>query len=182
MSASEMREYLKRFNQRLGATRHGEAAAAAARDRAVNDALNRQRQTQQVYENYHLGRAEAAGMLRDRRAEQLESQRMADAFRAGRSDTLMMVLAPRYNPFAPTFDPASPSHYKRAAAAATLPGDLPPGDPRNFAVDVVGVDGPGPGTVILRGGGTVPNVGSDGGAGPESGASSGGGAEAPASD
>lgn len=172
MSASEMRAYLKEFNQRMAALKHGQAAASAARATAVSQALERQRKTREAFANFNAGQTRAANLMRDRLGAQLESKQIADAIRADRSERALMMLQPNYNPFAPTFDPASPNAYTRRAAAASLPGDLPRGDPRNSAVDVIGVDGPGAGTVILEGGGTVPNVGgqsgtAEGGAAPE---------------
>ena len=78
-----------------------------------------------------------------------------------------------FDPFAPTLDPASPGAYERYAAAASLPGDLPRGDPANFYVgDDRGGNAPPPGSDGAVGGS---GVGGGGTAAPATPAGDGGG-------
>jgi hypothetical protein len=54
---------------------------------------------------------------------------------------VIIVTSTDYNPFEPVTDPSSPRGYKRRVGAAmSLPGDLPPDDPRNFIEGEEGVD------------------------------------------
>ena len=58
-----------------------------------------------------------------------------------REMTLQAELEQSFNPFWPSFDPASPQGDARYwAASASLPGDLPPSDPRNYIRGEEGID------------------------------------------
>ena len=183
MSATQMQDYLRKFKRAMEGVKKEEAVASVARDREVGGALQVQQQEQEAYDNFNKNRNEAAEIARNRYSdEQYFSQQLGDSLRAGRTTAANILLQQAFYPFAPNFDPASPNAYTRWAAAASLPGDLPKGDPRNSVVDVVDIGPNGGGTLILKGGGTIPN---DGGASgnvvtPPSGGPAGGvGSEAP---
>lgn len=157
LSPDAMRSWLERYQQQRMGLSVGRAAQENARQLGLENALTRQNETRQAYANindYQTAAAEWARVNIQSRNE--ASQQLRNARSYHRDITVLNDLQQDFNPFYPTFDPMTPP--RRVAAAASLPGDLPPGDPRNAVVDVVGVDGPGSGTVILEGGGAVPNT------------------------
>jgi hypothetical protein len=121
--------------------RRGAEVAARARELAVRQALDRQQAVQQSFENASQASTAAAGALREQLAQQRRAGEQAALVRQTMRD---MQVAQRYLPMYDWI--VFPPLYVRQMAAATLPGDLPPGDPRNFIRgDVVGpAEGGGP--------------------------------------
>jgi hypothetical protein len=174
LSPAEMDNWLQRYQATRARLARQQGVEAAARQQMVEQAIGRLQSTWQAYANINLDKNLAAEAARGRLQAQQDVAGLRSTMReASRNDALadQRVI---FDPFAPTLDPASPNRRTRSIAAATLPGDLPRGDPRNNAVDVVDGDAPGGGTVVLEGGGTVPNNGGQSGA--ASGADGGGGA------
>jgi hypothetical protein len=129
LSTEEMRFWLVRY-QRLRLNRYLEAQTERlARQLMVDHAMSRQDAVRQAAANISQQRsvANASGLpfMTHRRA----------------SYDAIIVTGADYNPFEPVTDPMSPRGYKRRVAAAmSLPGDLPPSDPRNFIQGEEGVD------------------------------------------
>jgi hypothetical protein len=157
-SPTEMRQWLERQKAIQARIAWGMLVEKAARQARVQQAFERIQDARQSYANIDLGKTQAALTAREQRHEQqLLSQQLVDAIRTGRDDTVAMTLQRDFNPLAPNFDPASPDAYTRWAAAASLPGDLPPGDSRNFIEGEEGVDfGDGATEVGNEGGGPGP--------------------------
>jgi hypothetical protein len=138
LSPEGMANWLRQLNARRAASVQSNDIANAARQRAIASAYARLQAMQQAHDNVSLGQTQAAQTARD----QLESQqqRADDELairRAGRSDYLWdMYYGRNY------YRLAFPDYRTRVAAAMSLPGNLPPGDPNNF----IRGDVPGPGS------------------------------------
>jgi hypothetical protein len=155
-SPTEMRQWLDRHRAIQARIAWGMLVEKAARQAKVQQAFERIQDARQSYANIDLGKTQAALTAREQRHEQqLLSQQLVDAIRTGRDYTVAITLQRDFNPLAPNFDPASPDVYTRWAATASLPGDLPPDDPRNFIRGEEGVDfGDGATEVGNEGGGS----------------------------
>lgn len=164
LSPAEMDNWLQRYQATRERLARQQAVGAAARQQMVEQAIGRLQTTWQAYANINRGKNEAAEAARGRLQAQQDIAGLQSTMREASRNEAIAGQRVIFDPFAPTLDPASPNRRTRAAAAATLPGDLPRGDPRNNAVDVVDGDAPGGGTVVLEGGGTVPNNGGQSGA------------------
>ena len=105
-----------------------------ARQLMVERAINRQEAMRQAFAHVSQLRAEAAAAMQMQR--QLGPTRLIL-----RGEVVTIDVWPVYDPLEAVVDPASPRGYRRRVAAAmSLPGDLPPGDPRNFIEGKEGVD------------------------------------------
>jgi len=128
LSPSEMKAWLERFKLKQANLARAAEVARAGRQMAVDQAIARQQAVQQAYVNMKQAQSEAALLNRQRIAEQLQMGReMAsarDEFRSEQATALIHARDYRW-----IFDPP---YYTRVMAAATLPGDLPRGDPANF--------------------------------------------------
>lgn len=128
LPTKEMRAWLVRY-QRLRLNQYLEAETEKlARQLMVDHAMSRQDAVRQAAANISQQRMEAnaSGL----------------PFMTHRKrQSIIIVTDTNYNPFEPVTDPSSPQGYKRRVAAAmSLPGDLPPDDPRNFIEGEEGVD------------------------------------------
>jgi hypothetical protein len=128
LTAEEMRSWLVRY-QRRRLNQYLEAETERlARQLMVEHAMSRQDAVRQAAANISQQRsiANASGL----------------PFMTHRKrHDIIIVTSTDYNPFEPVTDPMSPRGYKRRVAAAmSLPGDLPPDDPRNFIEGEEGVD------------------------------------------
>lgn len=135
MSPADMKAWLERFKVKQASLARSAAVAKAGRQMAIDRALAEHEAVQQSYANLKLNQT-AAAQMNDQRVEQQQQlgRQMAsarDAFRSEQATTMMH--SPDYSWI------IDPPYYTRVAAAATLPGDLPRGDPTNFIRgDVVG--------------------------------------------
>jgi hypothetical protein len=162
-SPEQMEAWLKRYQARRANLRQGEQAQQAARELAVRHALDRLQTVQDGYDAFNQGQNEGANIARDQLvARQQFSERMALARQAGRDAQLTQMYTPAYQWLV-----YPPLWYKEQMAAASLPGDLPAGDPRNF----IRGDVPPPDNAHAG-----PNTGPPGGGGPNSGPPGPGGA------
>ena len=161
LSSEQMTEWLQRLQQQRAGLERRRLAEADARELSVGLAEERLRLAEQAGFNAQQAKAWLSDTWQQHQAE-LATPGLS------RLDKWAAALAGQrlaYDPMAPTLDPASPPRSVRAMAAASLPGDLPRGDPANFSR---GDD---------RGGSGIPTGGGDGAAA-ASGASGGGAASA----
>jgi hypothetical protein len=192
LSPTEMQDWLDRYKQHQQRLAQAMEAQDNARQMRVEHALDRLQETQQAFDNLSAGQSSAADTVQT----QLQSRdelavQLLEAIRGSRGSLILAGPQFTYDPFAPTFDPASPDAYTRRAAAASLPGNLARGDALNFirgdvnpdtgvATGVVGVGTVTIGPPGLSGGG--PAAGNLGAVGPNAvnapGAFTGGGAGA----
>jgi hypothetical protein len=128
LTAKEMRSWLVRYQQRRLNQYLEAETERLARQLMVEHAMSRQDAVRQAAANISQQRsmANASGL----------------PFMTHRKrHDIIIVTSSDYNPFEPVTDPSSPRGYKRRVAAAmSLPGDLPPDDPRNFIEGEEGVD------------------------------------------
>ncbi|HEX6963952.1 MAG TPA: hypothetical protein VF175_18940 [Lacipirellula sp.] len=139
LSPDAMRSWLDRYQQQRMRLSVGRAAQENARQLGLENALIRQNETRQAFANindYQTAAAEWARVNIQSRNEASQELRNARSFQ--RDITVLNDLQQDFNPFYPTFDPMTPP--RRVAAAVSLPGDLPPGDPRNFIEGEEGID------------------------------------------
>ncbi len=162
LSSEEMLDWIAHVQRQRAALERRRLAEEEARELSVGLAEERLRLAEQAGFNAQQAKAWLSDTWRQQQAE-LATPGLS------RLDKWAAALAGQrlaYDPMAPTLDPASPPRSVRAMAAASLPGDLPRGDPANFSL---GDD---------RGGGSGISTGvGDGGAaasGAESGAAPGG--------
>jgi len=166
LSPQEMQDWLNRFQAHQQRLAQAQEAQDAGRQMSVETALDRLESTQQAFENINSGQSYASDTVRT----QLQSRdelavQLLEAIRSSRGSIVLAGPQFTYDPFAPTFDPASPNAYTRRAAAASLPGDLSRGDALNFvrgdvnpdSGDVTGVRGLGTVNIgaVNAGGGTA---------------------------
>ncbi len=182
LSPTDMQNWLDRYKLQQERLTQALDAQENARQMRVANALDQIQTTQQAFDNINAGQSEASDTLRE---QQLSQQQLAvqllEAIREGRNSPVYGPMF-TYDPFAPTFDPASPNAYTRRAAAASLPGDLARGDSLNF---IRGDVNPDTGIATgIRGIGTAvigpPGLGGGGSATGNQGAVGGGGAGAAA--
>lgn len=126
-SLSEMKDWHARFEVwRAGMTRSAEAGRVA-RQKSVGQALDRQEERRQSNANIGEARSQVTQSTADRVSQppQIENGAMRDSF----AQRQLALDANRsvYSWVYPSFE-----RYRQWAAAASLPGDLPPGDPRNW--------------------------------------------------
>ena len=102
----------------------------------LENAIERQAQTQRAFDDYNQYRSEAANWMRQRFQTQSQfSQHLSNRRSLLRDQSVRFDLEQDFDPFIPVFDPMSPRGLRaRQAAAATLPGDLPRSDARNRSV------------------------------------------------
>jgi hypothetical protein len=124
----EMRAWLGRYQARQAALLRNEQVAKAARQTAVEHSLGRLQAEQQAQRNASLWQTEGALAARDQyQTQQLGSQLAGYEKQATRDAYLGSMQAGNYYDYF-----VNPPYWVRAAAAASLPGDLPAGDPGNF--------------------------------------------------
>ncbi len=127
MPPVEMSKWLQRFKTRQANLARSAAVARAGRQMAIDHALNQHNAVERSYANIEQGQAEAALMAGERFNALSQSAWDLSAVRtADRDDQLAQSYAKAYSWI------ILPPWYTRIAAAASLPGNLPPGDPRNF--------------------------------------------------
>jgi hypothetical protein len=142
LSPSEMRNWLERYQQQRMRLEVERSSNDFARQLMVENAAGRQEAARQSFNNINQYQSAAAAWAQDRFATLNTASQHLRVQRSTQRD--MTVLNDReqdFNPFWPVFDPASPQGRRaRWAAAASLPGDLPPSDPRNFIRGEEGID------------------------------------------
>jgi hypothetical protein len=131
---NKMQSWLKRYQERRLRIALEREVEQLARQLMVERALNRQEAMRQAFAHVSQLRAGAAEAMQMQR--QLGPTRLMP-----RGDILAEHAWPAYDPLEAVVDPASPRGYRRRVAGAmSLPGDLPPDDPRNFIEGDEGVD------------------------------------------
>ena len=148
LSSKQMTEWLQRLQAQRAGLEGRRLAEEKARELSVGEAEERLRQAGQAGFNAQQAKAQLTDAWRQEQAELAVPG-------LSRLEKWAAALAGQrlaYDPMGPTLDPASPPRSVRAMAAASLPGDLPRGDPANFSR---GDD---------RGGGVVTSSVGDGGA------------------
>jgi hypothetical protein len=133
LSPSEMKSWLKRYQELRTKIALEREVEQFARQLMVEYALTRQEAMRQAFDHVSQLRAQATV------AAQMQQQGIAvQSDRLNRGE-LILVLRPTYNPMSPVIDPAMRKTEEilrvpiaQAAAAASLPGDLPRDDPRNY--------------------------------------------------
>jgi hypothetical protein len=135
----EMRAWLGRYQARQAALVRNEQVSKAARQTAVEYSLGRLQAEQQAQRNASLWQTEGALAARDQyQTQQLGSQLAAYNKSTERDAYLGSMQAGNYYDYF-----VNPPYWVQAAAASTLPGDLPAGDPRNRMRDPAGPEGSG---------------------------------------
>jgi hypothetical protein len=142
LSPEAMRDWLERYQQsrmRLAVERN---SADYARQLQLENAAARQEQTEQAFDNINRYQSAAAAWAQERLTTlNANSQALRVQRAMSRDMAVLNDLQQDFDPFWPIFDPASPQGRRKYwAAAASLPGDLPPGDPRNFIRGEEGID------------------------------------------
>jgi hypothetical protein len=142
LSPNDMRSWLERYQQRRMRLAVQQSVGEAARQLAVEQAVSRQEATRQAFDNINQYQSAAAAWAQQKYATLgAASQLLRNQRTTQREVTLSAELEQDFDPFWPSFDPASPQGRRRYwAASASLPGDLPPGDPRNFIRGEEGID------------------------------------------
>lgn len=160
LSSDEMLEWLAQVKQQRAALERWRLAEEEARALSVGLAEERLRKMDEAGANA----SQAKAWMTETWRQQAELAAAASSGRLPLSTRAAALAGHRlaYDPMAPSLDPASPPRWVRAMAAASLPGDLPRGDPANFDR---GDD---------RGGGGVPIGGGDVAPAESSGAADGG--------
>lgn len=127
---AEMKSWLRRYQERRKKSELEREVDQFARRLMVEQTLNRQDAMRQASAEVSQLRAEAAAAMQ---------MRPGIARGGRRQDTLTFNLQPNYDPMYPVVDPAMHLAEKilrvpieQAAAAASLPGDLPRDDPQNY--------------------------------------------------
>jgi hypothetical protein len=139
LSPDDMRSWLERYQQRRMRLAVQQSVGEAARQLAIEEAVSRQEATRQAFDNINQYQSAAAAWAHQQYATLgAASQLLRNQRTMQRDVTLSAELEQDFDPFYPTFDPMTPP--RRIAAAATLPGDLPRGDPRNFIRGEEGID------------------------------------------
>jgi hypothetical protein len=133
LSPAEMKSWLKRYQERRTKIALEREVEQFARQLMVEHALNRQEAMRQAFAHVSQLRAQATT------AAQIQQQGLALQSYSRTGGELTLVLRPAYDPMYPVIDPAMRKTEEilgvpiaKAAAAASLPGDLPRNDPRNF--------------------------------------------------
>lgn len=129
----EMQNWLDRYQAGRRNSARGQAAQRDANRRALEQGASRQAQARQAGEN--------AANLRNETAATRFSPVPQPFVTKPLPGPTAFPHSWSYDPLDPVFDPMSPRGYRRRmAAAASLPGDLPRDDPRNFIRGEAGVD------------------------------------------
>jgi hypothetical protein len=158
MSPSQMQEWLRRYHAKQASIARSVEVSKAARQRSIARAQAWHQNVRQSYANIKLGQDQASLMARN----QYELQQFAAGQRAADIDVVRdaRVASRLDNDFSWLLFP-TPNQKK--AAMMSLPGNLPPGDPRNFIRG--DVPGPGDGVGVVepdpRGDGVPPDVAPD---------------------
>lgn len=127
MSPQDMQHWLNRYTAHRANLARSAEVARAARQTAVDQTIARLQAVQQSYENFNQGTTEGALMARDRLLAQQEGTvGMTIARQADRDAQMAAMYATDYSWI------VNIPLRERWMAAASLPGDLPAGDPRNF--------------------------------------------------
>lgn len=130
LSPEEMADWLKRYEAKKRQASHSRTVDDTSRQLRVSDSLRRQEVQRNVAT--HIAELQRESFVMQRIEQQQRMQLTVKPF-TYLGDT-RTISSPSYNPFELVFDPASPTGARRQmAAAASLPGDLPDGDPANFA-------------------------------------------------
>jgi hypothetical protein len=124
-----MRAWLERYAQRRASLARSAEVERQAREIAIAQALERQAAVRQSYENINMGQTEGALFAREQlRGLRLRGEVLGAMRRTERDARLTAEMySPPYREF---WDP--PWYVRIRAAAASLPGDLPSTDPRNY--------------------------------------------------
>jgi hypothetical protein len=140
----EMASWLRRFQERRMNIALQQAVEAAARQLMLEQAISRQEAVRQAYANINYLRSVAAQSMQDRFLTQQQFSRQLGDARMLAREAQAATRPPHPDDDQSldfVFDPSSPRGYRRRVAAAmSLPGDLPPSDPRNFIRGEEGVD------------------------------------------
>ncbi|MBA3481602.1 MAG: hypothetical protein H0T51_07290 [Pirellulales bacterium] len=140
LSPSEMKAWLERLQARRAAIARQQEVTSAARQFSLEQAAQRQQQSRQAHANINQWQSLSAIYLQDRlQTQQLATRQQQSLREFGRTNAIASQRI-WFDPFAPTLDPASPPAATRYRAAASLPGDLPRSDPRNFIRGEEGID------------------------------------------
>jgi hypothetical protein len=140
LSPTEMKAWLERLQTRRAAIARQQEVTAAARQFSLEQAAQRQMESRQARDNINQWQSLSAMYLQDRlQTQQLATRQQQSLREAGRTSAIASQRI-WFDPFAPTFDPASPPAATRYRASASLPGDLPRSDPRNFIRGEEGID------------------------------------------
>ena len=140
LSPAEMTSWLARLQAKRAGIARQQEVTSAARQMMMEQSARRLEAARQAYDNINQWQSQSAQFAQERlRSGQLFSQQQTAMREIGRSAA---VAGQRlyFDPLAPTLDPASPPARTRYAAAASLPGDLPRSDPRNFIRGEEGID------------------------------------------
>ncbi|MBA4107810.1 MAG: hypothetical protein C0485_18910 [Pirellula sp.] len=133
LSSDEMLEWLERLQQQRAGLEGRRLAEEEARELSAELAVERRRQAEQAGINAQLAKAWLTETWWQRQAEVAETAESSTSTRKAERAAAVAGQRLAYDPLAPTLDPASPPRWVRAMAAASLPGDLPRGDPANFS-------------------------------------------------
>ena len=137
-SPEAMRDWLQQFHRFQERASQGLAIDRAARQMTVGQALARQAAVQQSYDNINQAQSDAAMAVRDRmQGQQQSAAESLSARRAQRDADLATMYGQRYYVWV---DPRNVPLWVQYRASASLPGNLPPGDPLNFIRGEEGVD------------------------------------------
>jgi hypothetical protein len=128
LSSEQMTEWLQRLQMQRAGLEGRRLAEEEARALSVAVAEERLRLTAQAGSNAQQAKARLSDTWQQHQAELAAPLSSRRDQRAATAAGLRLA----YDPMAPTLDPASPPRWVRAMAAASLPGDLPRGDPANF--------------------------------------------------
>lgn len=140
LSPGSMAKWLEKFRAMQERRLKAEEVARAARQTAVEESVRRLQMAQDSYAAAGEGAGETALNARNELARQQQFRDAATAAR--RANRNAFVSDALTNPYDWIINP---DWYTKWAASASLPGDLPFGDPRNFIRgDVVGPDNNGP--------------------------------------
>jgi hypothetical protein len=133
-----MRDWLQQFHRFQERASQGLAIDRAARQMTVARALARQAAVQQSYDNINQGQSDAALAVRDRmQGQQQSAAESLSVRRAQRDADLATLYGQRYYVWV---DPRNIPLWVQYRASASLPGNLPPGDPGNFIGGEAGVN------------------------------------------
>lgn len=165
MSPESLTKWLEKFHVLQERRRQAEEVARTARQTAVEESLRRLQATHESYLAAGEGSNEAALNARNELARQQQFRESATAARrAGRNAFVSDALTNPYDWI------INPDWYTKWAASASLPGDLPRSDPRNFIRGDVtepivdgGIEGPAGAAAAAAGANTAPPVPTPGG-------------------
>jgi hypothetical protein len=125
-SPEQMENWLSRFAAQRAAVRRGNEVQHRGREIAVQQSLDRLQAAQRSLDRIAAGQSASASAAQSQIAQQRRVADQAGALRrAVRDAQLSQWRTPAYDWL--IFPPV----YVQQMAAATLPGDLPAGDPRN---------------------------------------------------